>query len=423
LDLSTATLALVAVVVLIYVVTVVHAATVRVLARQGGSEGPEASLLAWPRWLWALVAGLLVIWLLSRVRGILLPFVMGAVIAYLLNPGIDALQRRGWRRAYAIGVVFGAFLVVFVVVALLVVPTAAAQAEKLAADYQTYAEKGHDFYQGLQHRAKIWGRLVGVLPHDVSAVFAKAGDKAQAYALNLLQAGPGWLNRSLVVVSLLIITPVVTFWLLLDYHALGRHLMLALPEPRRETTREILRDINQVAGGYLLGTAVLAGIVALYAVIVLTVARVPFSILLGLLTGLLYVVPYIGYPSAVVISGLIMVVNGKGLGFIVVVLAIMVAGNLIADQVLYPKLVGRRVGLHPLTAIFALLAGGTLLGFAGVVLAVPAAAVIKVVMLRFWPQLGTPTRAEPQAQTATADGPAGECQAAPEQGPERQGRT
>ncbi|MGD0113407.1 MAG: AI-2E family transporter [Armatimonadota bacterium] len=396
-DLSTATVALIAVVVLTYVVTVIHAATMRGLARQGGSEEPEVSPLAWPRWLWGLVAGLLVIWLLYRVRGILLPFVMGAVIAYLLNPGIDALQRRGWRRAQAIGVVFGVFLVSFVVLMLLVVPTAAEQAGTLAADYQTYAQKGREFYQGLQHTAKIWGRLVGLLPRDVSAVFAEVGSKAQAYALSLLHAGPGWLNRSLVIVSLLIITPVVTFWLLCDYHALGRHLMLALPERRRETVREMLRDIDRVAGRYLSGTAMLAGIVALYAVIVLTVTGVPFSILLGVMTGLLYVVPYVGYPSAVVISGLIMVVSGMKLGFILVVLAIMVAGNLIADQVLYPKLVGRRVGLHPLTAIFALLAGGALLGFVGVVLAVPVAAVIKVVMLRLRPQLGAPAQVEPRA--------------------------
>lgn len=396
-NLSTAIVVLIAVVALTHVVTVIHAATLRVLARQGGSEEPEVSPLAWPRWLWALVAGLLVSWLLYRVRAILLPFVMGAVIAYLLNPGIDALQRRGWRRAQAIGVVFSAFLVIFVVVALLVVPTAVEQAGTLAADYQTYAQKGHEFYQSLQHEAKIWGRLVGLLPREVSAVFAKAGEEAQTYVLSLLYAGPGWLNRSLTIVSLLIITPVVTFWLLRDYHALGRHLMLALPARRRETVREMLLDIHQMAGGYLLGTAVLASIVTLFAVIVLTVAGVPFSILLGIMTGLLYGVPYLGYPSAMVIAGLIMVVSGKKLAFILVVLAIMVAGNLIADQILYPKLVGRRVGLHPLTAIFALLAGGTLLGFVGVVLAVPAAAIIKVVMLRFWPQLVVPVQVEPQS--------------------------
>jgi predicted PurR-regulated permease PerM len=395
LNLSTVIEVLLAVVVLTYVVTVIHAATMRVLARQVGSKEPEVSPLAWPRWLWAIVAGLLVIWLLYRIRAILLPFTMGALIAYLLNPGIDDLQRRGWRRAQAIGVVFGLFLLIFVVVMLLVVPTAAEQAGKLAANYQTYAQKGHEFYQGLQHTAKIWGRLVGLLPRDVAAAFAKAGDEVQAYVLSLLQAGPGWLNRSLVLLSLLIITPLVTFWLLRDYHGLGRHLILLLPERRRETVREMLRDINALASRYLLGSAMLSGMVALYAAIVLAVAGVPFSILLGIITGLLYCVPYVGYPSAVAISGLIMVVSGKKPVFILVVLAVMVAGNLIADQILYPKLVGRRVGLHPLTAIFALLAGGVLLGFVGVVLAVPAAAVIKVVILRFWPELGTPAQVEP----------------------------
>jgi len=397
LDLSTAIVALIVVVVLTYVITVIHAATLRVLAHQRGSEEPEASPLAWPRWLWAMVAGLLVIWLLYRVRAILLPFVMGAAIAYLLNPSIDVLQRRGWRRGRAIGVVFGLFLVIFVAVMLLVVPTAAEQAGRLAADYQTYARKGHEFYQGLQHNAKLVGRLVGLLPRDVAAAFAKAGVEVQAYLLSLLQTGPGWLNRSLVIVSLLIITPIVTFWLLRDYHALGRHLLLVLPKRQRETVREMLRDINEMAGRYLLGTIMLSGIVTLYATIVLAVAGVPFSILLGIMTGLFYSVPYIGYPSAVVISGLIMLVSGKKLVFILVVLAIMVVGNLIADQILYPKMVGRRVGLHPLTAIFALLAGGALLGFVGVVLAVPAAAVIKIVILRFWPELGTPAKVEPPA--------------------------
>ncbi len=279
------------------------------------------SLLEWPRWLWVVVVGLLAIWLLHRVRGILLPFVLGTVIAYLLNPLLDLLQRRGWRRVRAIGVVFGAFLVVFVVVALRVLPTALEQAGSLAANYQTYAQKGHQFYQGLQHNAKIWGRLVGVLPRDVAAGFAQAGREAQAYALTLLNSSPGWLNRSLTLLSLLIITPVVTFWLLLDYHALGRRLLLVVPERRRDSVREMLADINQKAGGYLLGTAVLGAVVALYATVVLTIAGVPFAILLGILTGLFYGVPYIGYPSAVAISGLVMVVSGKSLGSILVVLA------------------------------------------------------------------------------------------------------
>jgi predicted PurR-regulated permease PerM len=231
---------------------------------------------------------------------------------------------------------------------------------------------------------------VGLVPSDVRAAFAEVGDRSQAYALSLLRESIGLLNRSVVIVSLLIISPVVAFWFLRDYHDLGRQALLALPERQREKTLEILRDINRVAGSYLLGMAIMAGIVAIYAGVVLTAAGVPFSVLLGLMTGILYVIPYIGYPSAVVISGLTMLATGKKLGFIVVVLAIMVAGNVISDYILYPRVVGKRVGLHPLVVIFALLSGGALFGFLGVIIAVPLAGVIKVLSLHFWPEFFQP---------------------------------
>lgn len=386
-DLPTAVVALIAVTVVAYIVTVVHAATTRALAKQGEEERPEASLLVWPRWLSALVAGLLALWLLYRVRGILLPFIVGAIIAYLLNPAIDRLERRGWHRTQAIAIVFGVFLLIFIIAALLVVPAVAGEAQSLSAGYESYAKQARDLVGQARRAAELWGQLVGLVPSDVRAAFAEVGDKAQAYGLSLLHESLGWLNRSLVIVSLLIITPVVAFWLLRDYHDLARRLLVAVPEARREAIRAVLRDVNQVAGGYLLGMATMAGIVSVYAVVVLSIARVPFSVLLGIMTGVLYVVPYVGYPAAVVICGLTMMATGKALGFIVVVLLIMIAGNVISDYGLYPRVVGRRVGLHPLSVIFAILAGGALLGFIGVILAVPLAGVIKVLAVHFWPRL------------------------------------
>ena len=93
-DLPAALVAVISVALIAYIVTVVHVATVDTLAKRGDTKDPEEHLVAWPRWLSALVAGLLVLWLLYQVRGILLPFVVGAVVAYLLNPGIDRLERR-----------------------------------------------------------------------------------------------------------------------------------------------------------------------------------------------------------------------------------------------------------------------------------------------------------------------------------------
>jgi predicted PurR-regulated permease PerM len=373
--------------VIAYLVTVIYAATMRRLTQLDDVEQPEQGLLMWPRWLLGLIAALLLIWCVYRVRNILLPFIVGAVAAYLLNPAIDGLERRGWARTSAIGVVFGVFLLIFVIAALLVIPAVAIQAQDLSANYQTYIDGGRKLLGDARRTAELWGQFVGLVPSDVRAAFAEVGDRAQSYALLLLRESLGWFNRSLVIVSLLIISPIVTFWLLRDYHDLGRQVQLLLPPDHRKAMRSILRDINRVAGSYLLGMGIMATIVAAYAILVLTIAGVPFSVLFGLLTGVLYVIPYVGYPTAVAISGLAMAVTGRHLSSILIVLAILVAGNVLADYGLYPRVVGRRVGLHPLVVIFALLAGGSLFGFIGVVLAVPLAGVIKVISLHFWPAL------------------------------------
>ncbi len=389
-DLPAALAALIVVAVVSYVVTIIHAATTRALARRGEGGRPEEGLLVWPRWLTGLVAGLLVVWLLYRVRAILLPFVVGAIVAYLLNPAIDRLERRRWPRTHAIGLVFGVFLLIFVIAILLVVPAVASQAQDLSSGYSAYAKDARDLVARAREKAELWGQVLGLVPNQTREAFENVGARAQSYALSLLNEALGMVNRSLVIVSLLIISPVVAFWLLRDYHDLGRRVLRVLPERQREPALVILRDINQVAGGYLLGMAMMALIVAIYAVVVLTIAGVPFSVLLGVMTGVLYIIPYVGYPTAVVVVGLTMLVTDRNLGFILIVLAILVAGNVISDYGLYPRVVGRRVGVHPLVVIFALLAGGALFGFIGVVLAVPVAGAINVVAQHFWPELYEP---------------------------------
>jgi len=386
-DLPTALIAFVAIAVVAYLVTVVHAATMRMLHAREEAAHPEARLLAWPKWLSALVVGLLVIWLLYQVRGILMPFVVGAVLAYVLNPAIDRLEQRKWPRPRAVGLVFGLFLVVFVAGGLLVIPTVASESRNVIANHQTYVKQGQELADQFRTFAQKWGGQVGFLRADVERWFAGVGDSAQSYALSLLNAGLSWLRGSLGIVSLLVITPVVTFWLLRDYHVLADRVLGSLPERQRTSIVSILRDLNRVAGSYLLGLLTMAIVVSLYAMLVLTVAGVRFSVLLGIATGLLSTIPYLGFPAALVIIALTMVVTGKGFAAILVVVAFLVAGNALSDYVLAPRIIGQRVGLHPLCVIFAILAGGALFGFLGVLLAVPTAGAIKVVLMHYWPEM------------------------------------
>src|SRR5574340_1250218 len=146
---------------------------------------PEQALLLWPRWLLGFVAALLVLWCIYRVRGILLPFIVGALVAYVLNPAIDHLERRGWARTSAIGVVFGIFLLGFVILAMLVIPAVAAQAQDLSANYQSYVEKGRVLLGEARHAAELWGQFIGLVPADVKAAFAEVGDRADRKSTRL----------------------------------------------------------------------------------------------------------------------------------------------------------------------------------------------------------------------------------------------
>lgn len=392
-DLPTALAVLITVAIIAYVVTVVHAATMRTLRAKAAGVQPQERLLSWPKWLSALLAVLLLIWLLYRVRTILLPFVLGAVIAYLLNPSIARLERRGWPRMRAIWFVFALFLLVLIAVVLLLVPLAG-QARDLVANYDEYADRTRQLLVQTRETVVAWGNLVGMLPEDVRAAFATVGEKAQAYGLQLLQDALGWLNRRLVLVSLLIVTPVVTFWVLRDYHPLGRRILRLLPERQRAPVVEVLHDINRVVGSYLLGMATMVVIVGAFAIAVLAAAGVSFGVLLGIITGVLYIIPYLGFPTALIIVTLTMAVTGQGIAAILIVLGILMAGNVVFDYVVTPRVLGRRVGLHPLLVIFAVLAGATLFGVVGIVLAVPVAGAIKVVLLHFWPEAFSPEPAD-----------------------------
>ena len=393
-DLPTTLVALIVVAVIAYIVTVVHVATTRTLGRQSEIYQPEERLLAWPKWLSGLIGVLLVIWLLYRVRAILLPFVLGAVIAYLLNPGIARLERKGWRRDRAILVVFGVFLALLVVAVVLLVPRVTAEAKDLVRQYDDYADQTRQLWDNARETVVGWGRVVGMVPDDVRTALGDLAKRAQEYGKTLLRNSLGLLNRSLVLVSLLVITPVVTFWVLRDYQRLGQRLVRAVPEPRRRALVEVLSEINKLAGSYLLGMATMVVVVGIFAMIVLTATGVKFSVLLGIMTGVLYVIPYIGFPTAMVVIALTMAVTKQGLAMILITLGLLMAGNVAFDYGVTPRVIGKRVGLHPLVVIFAVLAGATLFKFVGIVLAVPIAGAIKVVLLRFWPELFAEQRAD-----------------------------
>jgi predicted PurR-regulated permease PerM len=340
------------------------------------------------------------VWLLTRIQSILWPFALGFALAYVLNPVVEWMEHRGVRRGRAVSLLFLLLLVVAVFVALLVVPKLVTEARQLAANYSDYFARLENWHQVQQEhlieRLAKWGvrrpRAEQALA-DLWGRLREAGPVIASYVLR-------WVTQSVSVLLLLVVVPIAGYWILREYHVLARRLLLFVPERHREVTRHVVGEANDLVARYLLGMLILCGMLSVVATIVLAVFRFQYAYLLGIFVGFAYLIPYVGVPAALLTTFLIGLATGHALGQLAVVLVILIGLNLVTDNLVTPVLVGRRVGLHPLAVVFALLAGGQLFGPVGLIVAVPLAASVKAALVRLFPKLFEP---EERPGAATRD--------------------
>jgi predicted PurR-regulated permease PerM len=324
-------------------------------------------------WLGALAIFVLALWLLS---GVLLPFVAGAAIAYLLTPLTDRLEKYGVNRLAAALIIITVVVLAFIYVLLLVVPLLAGQLTSFIATIPGYISKLQSL---LTDQSRPWvQKLLGAGFNPASSI----GD--------LVTQGLGWVTtflqslwsggRALVsVFSLVVVTPVVAFYLLCDWHRMIRTVDNAIPLNQRETVRELAREIDAAIAGFVRGQSAVCLILGSFYAVALTVSGLNFGLLIGLLSGLITFVPYVGSMTGLVLAvGVAVAQFWPHYTSIAIVLGIFLVGQFLEGNVLSPKLVGESVGLHPVWVIFALLAFGYLFGFVGLLVAVPLAATIGV---------------------------------------------
>ena len=331
-------------------------------------------------WLLALAVSLVLIWLLSS---ILLPFVAGMAVAYFLDPPADKLEERGLSRGLSATIIVVAFFVLMILAALLLVPI-------LQSQVSGFAERLPGYIAALRENALPLvidlGIRVGI---DVGA---SAGDalkevaaEAVGFAISLLRQAWSGGMALFNILSLLVITPVVAFYLLRDFDHMISALNDWLPREHAGTVRELLADIDDVMAGFIRGQGTVCLILASFYGLSLTVAGLEFGLIIGLLSGLVSFVPFVGALLGLVFSMLTALTQflpeGEFLR-IAIIATIFVVGQVMEGYILTPRLLGDRIGLHPVWVMFALLAGGALFGFVGVLIAVPAAAAIGV-MVRF----------------------------------------
>jgi predicted PurR-regulated permease PerM len=317
---------------------------------------------------------------LYLLRGILLPFVAGMAVAYMLDPICDWLERHRCSRSWATVIVSIGFGVVVVVALLVLVPLLERQVIDFAGRLPGYVNSAAD--RLLPQLQDLAGRLgigsLADLRNSVSTQIGAIMSWIGAALIRIVGSGVAFAN----LLSLLFITPVVAFYLLRDWDHFVARIDDLLPRAHRETIRAQLRQIDRNLAGFARGQASVCLSLAIYYAVGLSLVGLEFGLVVGLGIGLISFIPYVGSITGLIVSLGIALAQFPTWGPVFLVLGVFVVGQILEGYVLTPRLVGNRVGLHPVWVIFALLAGGALFGFVGLLLAVPAAAVIGV-LVRF----------------------------------------
>ncbi|MBC3434892.1 MULTISPECIES: AI-2E family transporter [Pseudomonas] len=331
------------------------------------------------RWIW-LGAAFVIAVLLYFLHNILSPFLVGILLAYLADPLVDRLERLGLSRTWGVVVVFSLFTLIFLALLLVLVPMLAKQLLRLY-------ELAPQMLDWLQHVALPWvqsrlGLADGFWKFDKikAAIGEHMGQTTDIVGVLLSQATAsslaliGWLAN-------LVLIPVVGFYLLRDWDLMMAKLRSLLPRQREPQVVGLAGECHEVLGAFVRGQLlVMLALGVIYSTGLMLVG-LELGLLIGMLAGLAAIVPYMGFIigiGAALVAGLFQF--GGELYPMLGIVAVFMIGQALEGMVLTPLLVGDRIGLHPVAVIFAILAGGELFGFTGVLLALPVAAVIMVLL-------------------------------------------
>jgi predicted PurR-regulated permease PerM len=332
------------------------------------------------RWqLFAITAVIVyLIWLLAPV---LMPFAVAAMLAYLGDPLADRLERLGLNRMWAATIVFVVIMVVVVGVLLLLIPLIARQVENLINNLPRYGDWAQNtVWPWLQARLHLdphtfdSDRLLTAIKEHMASI----GGVATAVLGKVSRSGLGiamWLTN-------LVLIPVVAFYLLRDWDRLVAKVDGMLPRSIQPTIAHLASESDKILGAFVRGQLLVMLALGVFYGAGLGVVGLTVGPLIGMVAGLLSFVPYLGFIIGFVAAIIAALVQYGDWTHVLLVCGVFVIGQLLEGYVLVPKLVGDKIGLHPVAVIFAVLAGGYLFGFLGVLLALPAASVI-MVLLRY----------------------------------------
>ncbi|MGQ4661206.1 AI-2E family transporter [Lysobacter sp. F6437] len=319
-------------------------------------------------------------WLLWLLAPILTPFVLAAMLAWLGDPLADKLQRAGRSRNAAVALVFTAMALLVILALVLLVPTIEDQIHTLVLSMPKYQAW---FMQTALPWAEARTGIELTRWLDIGSLIDLVRDnweRAGGVASTLL----GYMSRSgfalLALVANVALLPIITFFFLRDWDLLVARVASLVPRDHLATTSRLARESSEVLGGFLRGQFLVMLILGVMYGVGLWGVGLDLGILIGIIAGLLTFVPYVGPASGIILGCIAALVQFGDWQHVAGVLVVFGLGQVIESYWLTPKLVGDRIGLHPVAVIFAVLAGGQLFGFLGMLLALPVAAIANVLL-------------------------------------------
>ncbi|WP_417269964.1 AI-2E family transporter [Celeribacter sp.] len=310
--------------------------------------------------------------LLYLLGNVILPFVLGMAVAYMLDPVADRLEKWGLSRIAATILITAVAVVLFVIVSLMVLPALVKQATGLV-------ETAPQLLDDLQ--AFLTAHFPGILDEDsqLHQTLLQIGDTIQSKGGEFLQTALASAMSVLNVAMILVLVPVITFYLLMDWDRMVAQIDKLLPRDHAPTIRRLASQIDETLAAFIRGQGMVCLILGTFYAVALMLVGLNFGLVAGAIAGALTFIPYVGALFGGALSiGLALFQFWGEWQWIAAVIAIFAIGQFFEGNILTPNLVGSSIGLHPVWLIFSLTAFGTLFGFVGMLIAVPVAAAIGV---------------------------------------------
>lgn len=316
-------------------------------------------------------------WIFSKAEAVLFPFIMAFIIAYLFDPVADWLEKWKIRRSLAAFFILFLNLSILILIGTILIPNLVSEINELLGKLDALSGRMANFIKN--NFPKLTGFL-NIESGDLQKVLMdKFPTGAQQVLSNILKGITGigtLLGRMLNVVLI----PIITFYFLKDYDRIREGLLRFVPRKHRSITYFYLWRLNCIFGGYMRGQLIVCVIVGFLTGLGLALFRIPFSVLLGFITGILNIVPFIGFYISLVITLLASFFTDTPIISMVKIGSVFLSIQIFEAYILSPKIIGSRVGLHPVAVILSVLIFSRFLGFWGLIIGVPTAALIKFLM-------------------------------------------